>query len=176
MKRNIALTGFMGSGKSAVGKVLAGRLGRRFVELDDMIEETAGRTIPDIFRQDGEIAFRELEIEATRRVSKGADLVIACGGGIVLNMINIDRLRETSRIVYLTASPRIILKRVSIEEGQRPLLEVDNPTLTIGELLKFRKPFYERAADIVIPTSRSSIDRVADLIIRSLKEDEGFNL
>ena len=176
MKRNIALTGFMGSGKSAVGKVLAGRLGRRFVELDDVIEEMAGKSIPDIFRQDGEIAFRELEIEATGRVSKGSDLVIACGGGIVLNMINIDRLRETSRIVYLTASPGVILKRVSSEEGQRPLLEVDNPTLTIGELLKFRRPFYERAADLRISTSRLSTDSVAERIISRLKEDEGFNL
>jgi shikimate kinase len=176
MKRNIALTGFMGSGKSAVGKVLAGRLGRRFVELDDLIEEMAGKTIPDIFQQDGEIAFRELEIEATRRVSKGTDLVIACGGGIVLNMINIDRLRETSRIVYLTASPRAILKRTLTDDNERPLLDVPAPAERIRELLRFRRPFYERAADIVIHTSRFSIDRVADLIIRSLKEDEGFNL
>jgi len=176
MKRNIALIGFMGSGKSAVGKVLAGRLGRRFVELDDVIEEMAGKTIPDIFRQDGEIAFRELEIEATRRVSKGTDLVIACGGGIVLNMINIDRLRETSRIVYLTASPGAILRRILADDTERPLLGVPAPAERIRELLRFRRPFYERAADTVIHTSRSSIDQVVDLIIRSLKEDEGFNL
>ena len=164
MKRNIALIGFMGSGKSAVAKVLAGRLSRRFVELDDVIEEMAGKTIPEIFRQEGEIAFRELEIEATRRVSKGTDLVIACGGGIVLNMINIDRLRETSR------------RRILADDTERPLLDVPAPAERIRELLKFRRPFYERAADTVIHTSRSSTDRVADLIIRSLKEDEGFNL
>ncbi len=176
MKRNIALTGFMGSGKSAVGKVLAGRLGRRFVELDDVIEETAGKSIPDIFRQDGEIAFRELEMEATRRVSKGMDMVIACGGGIVLNMINIDRLRETSRIVYLTASPGAILKRISADDTERPLLDVPAPAERIRELLRFRRPFYERAADLRISTSRLSTDSVAERIISQLKEDECFNL
>jgi shikimate kinase len=176
MKRNIALTGFMGSGKSAVGKALAGRLDRRFVELDDVIEEMADKSIPDIFRQDGEIAFRELEIEATRSVSKGTDLVIACGGGIVLNMINIDRLRETSRIIYLTASPGAILRRTSADETQRPLLNVADPAKRIGELLRFRRPFYERAADLRISTSRLSTGSVAERIISQLKEDEGFNL
>lgn len=176
MKRNIALTGFMGSGKSAVGKVLAGRLGRRFVELDDVIEEMAGKSIPDIFRQDGEIAFRELEIEATGRVSKGSDLVIACGGGIVLNMINIDRLRETSRIVYLTASPGAVLRRTRADDNERPLLDVPAPAERIRELLRFRRPFYERAADLRISTSRLSTDSVAERIISQLKEDEGFNL
>ncbi|HUV44016.1 MAG TPA: shikimate kinase [Dehalococcoidales bacterium] len=176
MKRNIALTGFMGSGKSAVGKVLAGRLGRRFVELDDVIEEMAGKSIPDIFRQDGEIAFRELEIEATRRVSKSTDMVIACGGGIVLNMINIDRLRETSRIVYLTASPGAILRRTRADDNERPLLDVPVPAERIRELLRFRRPFYERAADLRISTSRLSTDSVAERIISQLKEDEGFNL
>ena len=176
MKRNIALTGFMGSGKSAVGKVLAGRLGRRFVELDDVIEEMAGKSIPDIFRQDGEIAFRELEIEATGRVSKGSDLVIACGGGIVLNMINIDRLRETSRIVYLTASPEAVLRRTRADDNERPLLDVPAPAERIRERLRVRRPFYERAADLRISTSRLSTDSVAERIISRLKEDEGFNL
>ena len=155
MKRNIALTGFMGSGKSAVGKVLAGRLGRRFVELDDVIEEMAGKSIPDIFRQDGEIA---------------------CGGGIVLNMINIDRLRETSRIVYLTASPEAVLRRTRADDNERPLLDVPAPAERIRELLRFRRPFYERAADLRISTSRLSTDSVAERIISQLKEDEGFNL
>ncbi len=141
MKTNVALIGFMGTGKTAVGEFLAKKLDRKFVELDLLIERKAGKSIPEIFQQDGEIAFRELEIEATREVAKEKYLVIACGGGIVLNKINIDRLREGSRIVYLTASPRVILKRVSSEEGERPLLEVDNPTLTIRELLKFRKLF-----------------------------------
>ncbi len=175
MKTNIALIGFMGVGKTAVGQLLAKKLKRKFIELDSLIEQKAGKSIPDIFQQDGEIAFRELEIEVTKEVAERENAVISCGGGLVLNKINIDRLRESSRIVYLTVSPRVVLKRVSMQEGQRPLLEVDNPTLTIRELLKFRKPFYERAADIIVNTSKMDINAVAEQIIESLKEDESFN-
>ena len=176
MKTNIALIGFMGTGKTVVGQVLAEKLDKKFIELDWLIEEKAGKSIPEIFQEDGEIAFRELEIEVTKEVSADRDLVIACGGGIVLNKINIDRLRESSGIVYLTASPRTILRRTSGEPGQRPLLEVANPILTIRELSKFRKPFYQRAADITIDTSKLDIDAVAEQIIEKLKENESFNL
>ena len=175
MKTNVALIGFMGVGKTAVGEALAKKLNRKFVELDLLIERKAGKSIPEIFQQDSEVAFRELEIEATKKIAKEKYLVIACGGGIVLNKINIDRLRQESIIVYLTASPGAILKRVSTEEGQRPLLEVDNPTQTIRELLRFRKPFYERAANIKIDTSKLDIDSVVEQIINELKEDESFN-
>ena len=176
MRTNIALIGFMGTGKSAVGRALAEKLGREFVEMDRLIEERAGKSILEIFRQDGEIAFRELEIEAAKRVAQGADQVIACGGGMVLNKINTDRLRETSRMVYLKASPRKILERTSAGENERPLLDAPDPAQRIRELLDFRKPFYQRSADITIDTSRLSIDRVTDLIIHRLKDDEGFNL
>lgn len=176
MKTNIALIGFMGAGKTAVGETLAWKLGREFVELDRLIEELAGMPIPEIFREEGENSFRELEIAATKRVYKGTNLVIACGGGIVLNMINIDRLRETSRIIYLTASPDAILKRTSTDSAERPLLQVDDPIQRIGELVRFRKPFYQRAADIVIHTSRFTVGQVVELIIRRLREDEGINL
>jgi len=176
VKTNVALIGFMGTGKTAVGKALAEKLRKNFVELDLLIEQKAGRPIPEIFQQDGEIAFRELEIEVIKEVSKDKNLVIACGGGIVLNKINIDRLRQQSRIVYLTASPGVILKRISSEAGQRPLLEVDDPILTIRGMLGFRRPFYERAADITINTSRLDINSVAEQIISKLKEDESFDL
>ncbi len=176
MKTNIALIGFMGAGKTVVGKALAKKLNREFVELDSLIEHKAGKSIPEIFQQDGEVAFRELEIEVTKEASKNKNSVIACGGGVVLNKINIDRLREGGIIVYLPASPRVILKRILSGGGERPLLEVANPALTISELLRFRKPFYERAADIKINTSRLSADSVAERIIRKLREDESFNL
>jgi shikimate kinase len=176
MKTNIALIGFMGTGKSAIGRVLAAKLGWRFVEIDQLIEEMAGKSIPEIFQQNGEIAFRELEIKATKKVAQGKRQVIACGGGMVLNKINVDRLRETSRMVYLRASLRKILERTSRDRNERPLLDVPDPAKRSQELLDFRKPFYERAADVMINTSRLSIDRIADLIINRLKEDEGFNL
>ena len=175
MKTNIALIGFMGVGKTAVGRVLAEKLRKNFVELDSLIEQRAGKPIPDIFQQDGEVAFRELELEVTKEVATDENLVIACGGGIVLNKINIDRLRANARIIYLTASPGVILKRVANEEGQRPLLEVNNPIQTIREMLSFRKPFYERAADITIDTSKLDIDAVAEQIISKLEGDESFD-
>ncbi|MBA7606680.1 Shikimate kinase [subsurface metagenome] len=175
MKTNIALIGFMGTGKTAVGQLLAKKLGRKFIELDSLIEQKAGKSIPEIFREDGEIAFRELEIEAAREIARENHCVIACGGGLVLNKINVDRLRENARIVYLTASPQAILKRTSSEKGARPLLAVDNPAQTISELIKFRKPFYERAADITINTSKLDIGAVTERIIGKLKENESFN-
>ena len=172
MKTNIALIGFMGVGKTAVGQALAEKLGKEFVELDALIEQKVGKSIPEIFQQDGEVAFRELEIEVTKEVSRNKNLVIACGGGLVLNKINIDRLRNQSTIVYLTASPRVILKRIAGNGEERPLLKVDNPSSTIQELLRFREPFYQRAADIKIDTSKLGIDAVAEQIMEKLREDE----
>jgi len=173
MKSNIALIGFMGTGKTVVGKVLAQKLGKRFVEMDSLIEQKVGKSIPDIFQQDGEIAFRELEIKVTKEVSRDENLIIACGGGIVLNKINIDRLRQNSVIVCLTASPEAILKRVSGNE-YRPLLHTPDKSRKIQELLAFREPFYDRAADIKIDTSELDIDAVAEYIIGKLKENESF--
>lgn len=176
MKTNIALVGFMGTGKTAVGRLLAQKLNRKFVELDPLIEQKAGKSIPEIFQQDGEIAFRELEIAVTKEVSSGKNLVIACGGGVVLNKINIDRLRQEGIIVYLTAPPGVILRRVLGDGTRRPLLEVADPAATIRELLQFRKPFYLMAADIKIDTSKLDTTSIAEQIIARLKEYEGFNL
>lgn len=175
MKTSIALIGFMGTGKTAAGKVLAERLGKEFIELDSLIERKAEKTIPEIFQQGGEVAFRELEIEATKEVSEKKNVVIACGGGLVLNKINIDRLKKECLIVYLTASPGVILKRASDDENERPLLKVANKTLTIKELLRFRKPFYERAAEIKINTSKLDINSVAEQIISKVNADESFS-
>lgn len=175
MKTSIALIGFMGTGKTAAGKVLAERLGKEFIELDSLIERKAGKTIPEIFQQGGEVAFRELEIEAAKEVSEKKNVIIACGGGLILNKINIDRLRKECLMVYLTASPRVILKRASGDENERPLLKVANKTLTIKELLRFRKPFYERAAEIKINTSKLDIDSVVEQIISKVNADESFS-
>ena len=174
MKTSIALIGFMGTGKTAVGKVLAQKLDKNFIELDGMIEKKAGKPIPEIFQQDSEVVFRELEIEVTREVADREKAVIACGGGLVLNKINIDRLRKECIIVYLTASPGVILERTSGDTGERPLLAVSDRVRQIKELLRFRQPFYERAADIKINTSRLSTDTVAERIIERLRENESY--
>ncbi len=175
MKTNIALIGFMGAGKTAVGKVLARKLNRKFIEMDSLIERKAGKSIPVIFREDGEIAFRELEIEVTREISGEKCAVIACGGGLVLNRINIDRLRAGAVMVYLTASPNVVLKRTAIGKNERPLLDVSDQASRIKELMKFRRPFYERAADVTVNTSRLSVETVAEAILEKLKADESFD-
>jgi len=175
MKTNIALIGFMGTGKTAVGQLLARKLNMDFIEVDVLIERKAGRTIPQIFEESGEIGFRELEISVTKDVAQEQSAVIACGGGLVLNRINVDRLKQGAVIVYLTASPGVTLKRVSKQMGQRPLLEVQDPLATIREMMKFRGPFYERAADITINTSRRNVEVVADAIIMSLNSDESLD-
>ena len=165
----------MGTGKTAVGRVLAKRLNRKLIEVDALIVKMAGKSIPDIFKNDGEIAFRELEIKAIKQAAAGEKQVIACGGGAVLNTINIDRLRATGVIINLVAGPEIILQRTSGENGSRPLLNTAQPLERIKELQKCRRPFYDRAADITVNTSKLSIDAAADKIIARLRKYERFN-
>ncbi len=172
MKTNIAIIGFMGTGKTAVGRLLARKLGKDFIELDELIEKKAGQSIPEIFQQDGEIGFRELEIETTREIAARENSVIACGGGVVLNKINVDRLRINSVMVCLTASMEVILKRTSGSKEDRPLLAVSDRAQQVEELIKFRRPFYTRAADITIDTSRLNVESVVERIIVELKKHD----
>ena len=175
MKTSIALIGFMGTGKTSVGKALAQKLRKEFIELDAIIEKRAGKPIPEIFRQDGETHFRELEIETVRDVAIKKNVVIACGGGIVLNTINIDRLKKECVIICLAASTSAILKRTASDKGGRPLLNVADRAQEIKKLLDFRRPFYTRAADITVNTSRLNMDRVVDKILETLKDYENHH-
>jgi len=175
MKTSVALIGFMGTGKTVVGKELSQKMGKLYIETDEMIERKAGKSIPAIFKQDGEIAFRELEIEVTKDIAGTKNAVIACGGGLVLNKINIDRLREECIIVYLTASAGVILKRTSRDGGRRPLLTAANRLQQIRELSRSRQPYYKRAADIIINTSRLGIKTVVQRIEEELKDNECFH-
>jgi shikimate kinase len=176
MKTNIALIGFMGTGKTTIGRTLARKLSKTFVEIDALIEQKAGKSIADIFKDDGEIAFRQLEIDITREIAARENQVIACGGGIVLNRINIDRLKKNAVIVLLTVSFDVIEKRVSAGSGIRPLLSGSTDRAqTIRELMEFRQPFYDRAADIKIDSSNLGIEATADLIIDKVKKNESKN-
>ena len=174
MKTNVALIGFMGTGKTAVGKALAARLGKAFVETDALIERMAGKSIPEIFRQDGEIAFREMEIAVIKEAAAGENAVIACGGGAVLNKINTDRLKQRAVMVYLTASPAIILRRTADDKDGRPLLPAEGRAAQVKELLRFRRPFYEGAADMKIDTSGLTVAAVAENIVNRLNEDADY--
>ena len=174
MKSSIALIGFMGTGKTAVGQALAERLGKEFIETDALIEAKAGRSIPEIFRQYGETAFRELEIEVVKEVAGRDNAVIASGGGVVLNKINIDRLAEKCIIVNLKAPPAVIARRTSGGGGNRPLLAGDDRLAQINELLSYRRPYYQRAADLVIDTSRLSVAAVVNKIIGKLRDNADY--
>jgi shikimate kinase len=175
MKSNVALIGFMGVGKSAIGKGLAERLGKKLVHTDALIELRAGKTIPRIFQEDGEIAFREMEIEVVKQVSAEKNLVIDCGGGVVLNRINIDRLKQESVIIWLTASNDIVLKRTAPDKIGRPLLKGNTSVSDIERLLIFRQPLYAAAADITLDTSYLNIFSVEEKIAGKLREYADFS-
>ena len=170
---NIVLTGFMGTGKSSVGQEVARRLGRPFVDMDVEIEARAGKPISSIFAQEGEAAFRKLETEAVADVAANDNQVIACGGGVVMNKENVSRLKKNSILICLTASPDVILRRVSADDTVRPLLAGRNKDQTIRELLATRQPLYQQAADIMIDTSDLDVNGVVEQIIVGLEEHAG---
>jgi len=175
MKDSIALIGFMGTGKSVCGAVLAERLGKQFTETDALVELKAGKPIPLIFKEQGEIAFREMEIDVIREIAGRENQVIACGGGVVLNLINIDRLRLKSIIVWLTANPSIIIRRTALNGEERPVLKQVKSLNDLRSLMQFRKPFYERAADFKVDTSRLNIQETVNQIIEKIENNADQN-
>ena len=162
--RNIILVGFMGTGKSVVGKLLAKKLNMDFVESDEMIEIREKMPIKDIFEKKGEPYFRELETKAVKLLSVLDKAVISCGGGVVLRPENMDELEKKGVIVCLTASPEKILERT--KGNARPLLAVKDPLSKIKELLKAREQYYKRCS-LTIDTSNLSPEQAAEMIIKS---------
>jgi shikimate kinase len=174
VKSNIALIGFMGSGKSTVGKRLARRLQREFIELDRLIEERAGATISQIFREHGENCFRDLEEQVIEEVGTSVyNTVIACGGGVILRPANIKRLKESSRLVYLETETAALQDRLA-RTRKRPLLNRPDRDEFIAELHEARRPMYEAAADFTIKTGRPFADIIND-IIDKLGTDESHD-
>ncbi len=165
--KNIVLIGFMGTGKTAVGRRLASRLGRKFIDTDAEIERVTGKTIPQIFAQDGELRFRSEERLVIQKLSRQEGMVIATGGGAVLNPENMADLKRNGITICLTAEPEIIYQRVRGKK-HRPLLNKKGDLLgQIKELLDRRKPFYQ-AADYTVDTSYKTPEKVVDEIIAYL--------
>lgn len=163
-KDNIVLIGFMGSGKTTVGKVLAKTLHMDFVDTDSYIEAQAGKKIADIFAEDGEAAFRRLETDILVHLRDTVkNTVLATGGGMPLRAQNARLLKEIGRVYYLTAANQVIYDRVK-GDTKRPLLQGDNPYDKICELMSQRKSLYEAAADVVIDTNSNDLMEVTRMI------------
>ena len=169
---NIYLVGFMGTGKSAVGKELAKKKKWQFVDLDELIESEEKRSIPEIFAKDGEPYFRKIEKKSLKQVSTQKKFVVACGGGIVINSENIKIMKQSGIIICLTAVVDIILKRTN-SFTHRPLLRVANPKKQIELLLKLRAPYYAKA-DKTIDTSQLSLEEVTDKVLKLIPRGSKF--
>ncbi len=163
---NIYLVGFMGTGKTTVGRLLAAQKKWNFIDLDELIELKEQRRIVDIFAKEGEPSFRKIEKKFLKQVSTQKKFVVACGGGIVLDQDNIKLMKKTGVLICLCADCEEILKRVS-SSNHRPILNVAKPKERIELLLKMRAPYYLQA-DQTIDTSRLSVKQVVAKISKIL--------
>lgn len=170
MKENIAITGFMGSGKTTAGKILAGKLGWNFFDLDRIIELSENRSISDIFETDGERYFRDVETKIIlKTVKDNKNCIFACGGGAVLRKENMRSLRKKCHIVYLAVSPEEAAARLN-GSGERPLIRGRDRKKNISDLLKKRLPAYERYAEIIIDSEDLTPEETADKILDIINE------
>lgn len=167
MKSKLVVTGFMGTGKSAVGRAVAARLGRRFIDSDHEIVARAGKSIGQLFIDEGEAAFRAMERAVIRNLAQSAEpAVIATGGGVMVDEENFKVLAPVAAIILLTARPEVIARRVSASAVVRPkLMEQGLPLAqAIARLMEQRAPAYARIK-LVIDTSDLTIDEAADRVI-----------
>lgn len=164
---NIILVGFMGTGKSTIGRRLSQRLERRFLDTDVLIEAAAGMAIPTIFAERGEPYFRALEHEIVCRVGEDYNLVVATGGGVMVNDASVRKLKEHGTIVCLTATPEVIFSRVR-GNADRPLLQGERPMEKIRSLLAARAEAYAKA-DLTVDTSLLNAEEVVEAVCSQLK-------
>ncbi|HEX9048653.1 MAG TPA: shikimate kinase [Verrucomicrobiae bacterium] len=164
---NLALIGFMGTGKTSAGRLAADQLHFEFLDTDELIQTRTGRTIADIFAQDGEPAFRALERQVVAELASKKKTLISTGGGLPTNIENLDALKKHSLVICLWASPEKIWDRVR-NQSHRPLLQDADPQKKIRDLLEIRAPFY-RQADVLINTDLRSSREVAQQIIHQFR-------
>ncbi|MDD5259974.1 MAG: shikimate kinase [bacterium] len=161
---NIVLIGFMASGKTVVGKILAAKLNMKYIDVDETIEKNTGQAITDIFKKHGESVFRDMETKAIKCVALLDHFVIAVGGGAVMRAENVQELRSNGKLVYLSASPEAILRRIG-DAKSRPLLAKEPDKLKkIKEMLAHREPIYKEC-DFRVDTTMLKIEQVADKIV-----------
>lgn len=162
-RKNIILVGFMGTGKTTVGKIIAAKAGMTFVDSDSVIEEKAGKKVSRIFAEDGEPRFREMERDAVLELSRRQNLVIGAGGGVVLNPANIADFSRSGTVVCLSAAPEAILGRVEGDKS-RPLLEDGDKKTRILNLLKSRRKLYD-AIPLQVDTTELAPEQVAEKVL-----------
>jgi shikimate kinase len=165
---NLALIGFMGAGKSSVGRLAADALHFDFLDTDELIESGTGKSISEIFTKQGEAAFRQCERQVVRQLEGRTKTVISTGGGLPVNPDNLASLKSHALVVCLWASPETIWERVR-DQTHRPLLMDPDPQGKIRQLLSAREPFY-RQADVLINTGTRSIREVAQQVIHQFHE------
>ena len=171
MKNNIALIGFMGSGKTTTGKILADRLGYLFFDIDELIEISEQSEIKDIFSKYGEKYFRDIESKILEKISSNKDCVFACGGGVILREKNMNTILKNSNVVYLKISPSEAIRRLS-DSADRPLLPDKNRDKKIHELINIRSEKYCKYADIIVKNEGTSpeaaVENIMDRINRNI--------
>jgi len=163
-ERNIVLIGFMGTGKSEVGKAIAKATGRKLVELDSEIEKSAGMKIPEIFEAEGEAGFRRREAAECAKAAQKTGCVISCGGGVVLDNRNVAALKKNGRLYWLKATPESIWERVSANAESRPLLK-DGGIGRVRTLLASREGLYAGAADYCVDTASKGVAEIANEVL-----------
>ena len=164
---NIALIGFMGTGKTSVGRLVAEQLRFDYLDTDEVIQTQTGRLITDIFAEDGEPAFRALEEKIVGELARLTKTVIATGGGLPVNPKNLASLKTHALVVSLWSSPEKIWERVR-HQGHRPLLHDADPQKKIRELLAVREPFYKQA-DVLLNTELRSVREVAQQVVHQFR-------
>jgi shikimate kinase len=168
MQKNIILIGFMGTGKSTIGRNLSQTFGYPLIDTDNFIVEQDGRSIPQIFEEEGEQAFRDMETKLLQSLNRHTGHIIATGGGIIGRPENRQLLRKLGYVVWLIARPAEILERTS-RNSNRPLLNNEDPKKTIRDLLEIRTPLYRDTAHLGIETDNLSFDEVTTGIIESAR-------
>jgi shikimate kinase len=176
---NLVLIGYRGTGKTSVGARLAEVLQRPFVDLDQVLIREAGRSVADIVAQGGWPEFRRLERELVARYREARGLVLATGGGVILDPDNVVALRENGILIWLIANPAVIQARLAQDQprdANRPSLTGGDAIREVAAVAEARAPLYQAAAQISIDTTHQSVGQVVKLVLASLQSEEAINL
>jgi len=165
---HVALVGLPGSGKSTIGRQLARRFGRPFIDTDQVIEQRVGLSIREFFEREGEESFRDLEQSVIDELTLGEPCVLSTGGGAVLRPANREHLKQRTQAVYLHSAPEEVFRRLR-HDRNRPLLQVPDPLARLRELYSLRDPLYRESARFVVETGRPSVAALVNMVVMQLE-------